>query len=97
MAVTSTFDPATGILATTGDGLDNAITTSRNAAGNILVNGGAVPILGGTPTVANTSLIQVSGLGGSDTIALDQANGALPRADLFGGSRQRHDDRRRGQ
>jgi Ca2+-binding RTX toxin-like protein len=86
MAVTSTFDPATGTLATTGDGLDNAITTSRNAAGNILVNGGAVPILGGTPTIANTSLIQVSGLGGSDTIALDQANGALPQAHLFGGA-----------
>ena len=55
MAVSSTFVPATGVLTTTGDNLDNAITTSRNAAGNILVNGGAVAIQGGTPTVANTT------------------------------------------
>ena len=35
MAVTSTFDPATGTLTTTGDDLANAITHSRNAAGAI--------------------------------------------------------------
>jgi Ca2+-binding RTX toxin-like protein len=86
MAVSSTFVPATGVLTTTGDNLDNAITTSRNAAGNILVNGGAVAIQGGTPTVANTTVIQVFGLDGSDTITLDEANGALPRAELFGGN-----------
>ena len=36
---------------------------------NILVNGGAVAVMGGTPTVANTSLIQVFGTGGNDTIS----------------------------
>jgi hypothetical protein len=41
---------------------------------------------GGTPTVANTTLIQVFGQGGNDTITLDEANGALPRANLFGGA-----------
>jgi Ca2+-binding RTX toxin-like protein len=86
MAITASFDPGAGVLSEFGDNLDNTITTSRDAAGNILVNGGAVPILGGTPTVANTSLISVFGLGGSDTIALDQSNGALPRANLFGGA-----------
>ena len=86
MAVSSTFVPATGVLTTTGDNLDNAITTSRNAAGNILVNGGAVAIQGGTPTVANTTAMQVFGLDGNDTITLDEANGALPRAELFGGN-----------
>src|SRR5262245_55969740 len=85
MAVTSSFFAGQGLLTETGDSLDNAITTSRNAAGAILVNAGAVPIQGGTPTVANTSVIQVFGLGGNDTITLDEANGALPRADLFGG------------
>jgi hypothetical protein len=80
MAITASFDPSAGVLSEFGDNLDNTITTSRDAAGTILVNGGAVPILGGTPTVANTSLISVFGLGGSDTIALDQSNGALPRA-----------------
>jgi hypothetical protein len=82
MAVTSFFTPPT--LTTLGDALDNTITTSRNAAGNILVNGGAVPVQGGTPTVANTGLIQVFGLGGNDILTLDETNGALPRANLLG-------------
>ncbi|MBY0460773.1 MAG: hypothetical protein K2V38_25925, partial [Gemmataceae bacterium] len=69
-----------------GDNGDNAITVSRNAAGQILVNGGAVPVLGGTPTVANTTVVSVFGQGGNDTITLDEANGALPRANLFGGA-----------
>ena len=71
MAISSIFDPNTGVLSTTGDDLDNTITTSRNAPGAILVNGGAVPIQGGTATVANTGLINVFGQGGNDTIALD--------------------------
>ena len=66
MAITASFVPGTGVLTATGDGLDNAITASRDAAGNILVNGGGVPILGGTPTVANTSLILTFGQGGND-------------------------------
>jgi Ca2+-binding RTX toxin-like protein len=86
MAITSSFLKANGLLTTLGDALDNTITTSRDAAGTILVNGGAVPVLGGTPTVANTSLIQVFGQGGNDVIALDEANGALPSANLFGGT-----------
>jgi Ca2+-binding RTX toxin-like protein len=86
-AVTGTFTPAAGgILSVFGDSLDNNVAVSRNAAGNILVNGGAVPVLGGSPTVANTSLIQVFGQGGNDTITLNEASGALPRANLFGGA-----------
>ena len=84
MAVTANFAAAT--LTITGDSLDNAVTASRNAAGQILVNGGAVAVQGGSSTVANTSLIQAFGLGGNDTIALDETNGALPRANLFGGT-----------
>src|SRR5829696_9217335 len=86
MAVTSNFTPSAGILSTSGDALNNNITVSRDAAGKLLVNGGAVPVLGGTPTVANTSLIQVFGQAGNDTITLNEANGALPRANLFGGA-----------
>ena len=85
MAVTASFSPAGGVLTTLGDALDNTITASRNAAGTILINGGAVVVQGGTPTVANTDLIQVFGLGGNDTLTLDEANGALPAANLFGG------------
>src|SRR6266536_1298471 len=86
MAVTASFLPGAGLLSVFGDGLDNNITINRNAAGNILINGGAVAIQGGTATVANTRLIQVFGQGGNDTITLDEANGALPRAQLFGGA-----------
>src|SRR5215218_7933133 len=85
-AVTASFSPGAGLLSVFGDNLDNNITVSRNAAGTILLNGGAVAVLGGTPTVANTAQIQVFGLGGNDTLTLNEANGALPRANLFGGA-----------
>ena len=55
MATTSTFSPITGQLTEFGDAQGNTIVTSRDAAGRILVNGGAVQTVGGTPTVANTS------------------------------------------
>ena len=57
-----------------------------DAAGTILVNGGAVPVLGGTPTVANTSSILVLGLGGNDTLTIDEVNGALPKVTMIGGA-----------
>ena len=77
---------ALGLLAVVGDAHDNTIVVSRDVAGQIFVNGGAVRILGPTPTVANTRTIAVFGLDGNDTISLDEANGALPRAKLVGGS-----------
>ena len=83
-AVSSSFD-ANGVLTVNGDSLSNTITISRDAAGRILVNGGAVAVVGGTPTVANTSLISVFGLGGADVVSLNEAVGALPAAHLFGG------------
>src|SRR3954467_7238365 len=52
MAVTASFSAPT--LTVTGDALDNAVTVSRNAAGTILVNSGAVAVSGTPPTVANT-------------------------------------------
>ena len=82
-AVTAFFN--NGVLTVFGDSLDNTITISRDAAGKILVNNGAVAVIGGTPTVANTSLVRVFGQGGSDQITLNEANGALPAANLFGG------------
>src|SRR6516225_3045320 len=86
MAIKATFSAAAGILSEIGDSVDNTIVTSRDAAGQLFVNGGAVPIVGGQATVANTALIQVFGQGGNDTITLDEANGALPAAQLFGGA-----------
>ena len=75
-----------GSLSVFGDGADNAITVGRTAAGAILVNGGAVKVYGAAPTVANTTSVSVFGQGGNDAIALDETNGALPKALLFGGA-----------
>jgi Ca2+-binding RTX toxin-like protein len=77
---------AFGFLGILDDDGASSIVVSRNAAGTILVNGGAVPIIGGTPTVANTSTIVVLGQGGNDTLTLDETNGALPKAQIFGGA-----------
>jgi Ca2+-binding RTX toxin-like protein len=85
MAVTAAFSPFAHTLSVFGDSLDNQIVVSRDAAGKLLVNGGAVPILGGSATVANTSFITMFGLGGNDNLSLNEANGALPAAQLFGG------------
>jgi Ca2+-binding RTX toxin-like protein len=86
MAIKATFLAGTGLLSVIGDALDDSILVNRDAAGKILINGGAVVVQGGTPTVANTALIQVFGQGGNDTITLDESNGALPAAQLFGGA-----------
>src|SRR3982751_2481311 len=86
MATTASFSPDSGVLTLIADALDNNLTVSRDAAGKLLANGGAVQIQGGTPTVANTSLIQAFGQGGNDTISLSEVNGALPGANLFGGA-----------
>jgi Ca2+-binding RTX toxin-like protein len=73
-----------GVLAVTGGDQDNALTLSRDAAGNLRVNGGVVPITGGTATVANTTRIDVFGRAGDDQLVLDESLGALPAARLFG-------------
>ena len=75
-----------GVLTVIGNSQDNVLTISRDAAGTILVNGGAVPVVGGTPTVANTRSITLLGVSGNDVLTLDEANGALPKATMIGGS-----------
>jgi Ca2+-binding RTX toxin-like protein len=85
-ATVASFNPGTGVLTVVGDNLDNSITISRNAAGAILVNNGAIVVAGGAPTVVNTTQIKALGVGGQDQIRLNEANGALPAANLIGGS-----------
>ena len=86
MAITSNFNSTTGVLTTTGDSHANTITTSRDAAGQIFVNDGAVSINGGPATVANTGEIEVFGGAGNDTISVDETNGRLPAVQLSGGA-----------
>jgi Ca2+-binding RTX toxin-like protein len=84
--ISAVFLAPVGVLSVFGSAQNDTIVVSRDAAGKLLVNGGAVPIQGGTATVANTSLIEMFGLAGDDTLSLDEVNGALPRALLFGGA-----------
>jgi len=86
MAITSTFSPATGLLDVIGDTVDNTIVTSRDNAGRILINGGSVKPVGGEPTIANTGEIDIFGQAGDDTISVNEANGAMPSAHIFGGT-----------
>ncbi|MCU0961341.1 MAG: M10 family metallopeptidase C-terminal domain-containing protein [Pirellulaceae bacterium] len=85
LSVTAFYVAQSNLLGVVGDAADNTIEISRDVGGNILVNGGSVSISGGSPTVANTSLIEVFGEGGNDNVVLNEANGALPRANLYGG------------
>lgn len=83
--ITAVYLSPVGVVSVIGTSANDTIRVSRDAAGNLLVNGGAVPIQGPRATVANTSLIEVFGLAGNDSLTLDEVNGALPRALLFGG------------
>lgn len=74
-----------GVLTVTGDDQPNSLTVSRDAAGNILVNGGTLAVTGGVPTIANTTLIRILGLGGNDVLTMDDSNGPMPPSNLFGG------------
>jgi Ca2+-binding RTX toxin-like protein len=85
MAITATF-ASNGFLSIFGDANKNSVIVSRDAAGNILVNGGAVHIQGGKATVANTAKIQMFGQDGNDTLTVDETNGAMPAALMFGGA-----------
>jgi Ca2+-binding RTX toxin-like protein len=80
------FFPETGVLAVAGTPHADTIVISRTPEGTILVNGGLVPIHGGVPTVAETVGIELHGRAGDDHLALDEINGALPRAWIFGGA-----------
>jgi RTX calcium-binding nonapeptide repeat (4 copies) len=88
MAIKANF--TAGLLLVTGDNGDDAITVNRDAAGQILINGGAISVQGDQPTLVNTTLIDVFGGNGNDTISLDNvappAGQALPPAHLFGGN-----------
>src|SRR4029079_11662232 len=82
MSIKSKFqDQLHRLFVNAGDG-DNSVTISSDAGGHLLVNGDAVD---GEPTIANTDLIRVTGGDGNDVIALNEANGALPAAELAGG------------
>ncbi len=83
MTTTSTFSSSTGQLTVLGDTTGSTIVTRRDQSGQISVDG--VTILGGQPTVGNTSLIEIFGQAGKDTISVDETNGPMPATNIFGG------------
>src|SRR6185369_2937252 len=87
MAVTASLSAAHGVLTITGDSQDNSIAVSFNAAGSIVVNSeaGIVPVQGGTPTAANTRLIDIFGMGGNDNLVWARSPN-LPGAQIDGGT-----------
>ncbi len=85
MAIIAKFSQSWGSLVALGDALDNAIEVSRSPTGQLLINGGGVRITGGTPTIANTSYIQLIGQAGNDVLTANETNGALPPIALIGG------------
>ncbi len=86
MSVKGIFQSSQHRLLVNGDGLDNNITISRDSGGHLFANGGAIHISPDIATVTNTDLIRVNGGDGNDVIRLDETNGALPAAQLFGGN-----------
>lgn len=57
-----------GVLTVTGSAANDALRLTVDPEGKILVNQGALPVTGGTPTVLNTSRIVVMGLEGDDAL-----------------------------
>jgi Ca2+-binding RTX toxin-like protein len=85
MSIIGRFQSFQHRLLVSGDDRDNNITISRDTAGHLFGNGGAIHISPDGATVANTDQIRVNGGDGNDVITLDETNGPLPAAALFGG------------
>jgi Ca2+-binding RTX toxin-like protein len=83
--ISATFASATGVLTVSGDDASNTIVISKGDGGRVLVNDGSVSIQGGTPSINNTSLIQVLGQGGSDRIVLEQGRDGFASIQVDGG------------
>ncbi|MCI0456774.1 MAG: hypothetical protein L0Z62_07330, partial [Gemmataceae bacterium] len=71
------------------DGGANNIVVESVDGGNLKVTDNGAPVrirsFGGTPTLARTAAVAVYGLGGNDTITIDDSMGTVPAA-VSGGS-----------
>src|SRR4051812_46527462 len=86
--VLASFDAGTGILTILGTQKDDNIVVSRDAAGRILIDSSKnnVQYTPTGATIANTTLIQLFGNNGDDSLAINEVNGFLPKAQMFGGT-----------
>jgi len=82
MSINSKFqDHQHRLFVSGGDG-DNNLTISRDIGGHLLLNGETID---GDPTIANTDLIRINAGDGNDVITLNETDGVLPAAEVFGG------------
>jgi len=86
MSFSAKFLARAKLLSFSGGVGNESLVIGRDTDGHILADGGATIIRGGTPALDNTSLIEAHGGNGNDTIRLDETNGPLPAAHLFGGN-----------
>ena len=84
---TASFAAASGILTVVGDDASHTYLVGRDATGNIQIRreGVLMAILGGIPTIANTTLIQILGGTGKDQMSVDPSASGMPPIHLFGG------------
>jgi Ca2+-binding RTX toxin-like protein len=82
----ASFIQSQHLLTVLGDTGDNSISVGRDAAGVITINGSEVVINGVAVTVANVHKIVIEGGSGSDRLAIDDSNGPMPIASIFGQS-----------
>jgi Ca2+-binding RTX toxin-like protein len=76
--ITANFSPAAGVLTIKGSNANNSIVVSRDPTDQFVINGGQVPIAGGTPTLTTTSRILIFGLAGDDGITVEPMSTTPP-------------------
>ncbi len=65
------------------EGADDIAVASKGDM--IEINGGLIPVVGGTPTIHNVDLIVVDAGGGDDRVVFNQWGSSLPNAQMDGG------------
>ncbi|MEB3292421.1 MAG: hypothetical protein VKJ24_04615, partial [Synechococcales bacterium] len=83
MAINAFFSQSLGVLTVFGDNANNTIALGQTAAGDLLVNGGAVQILGGKARAADARHIFLVGFGGDDTLKIDESQGKIAATTFF--------------
>src|SRR3954465_9393913 len=83
---TALFIKGQHLLTISGDASDNEIRVGRDSAGLITINEGELGTRGAKATVANVNRIVIFGGSGNDRLAIDDSNGPMPAAGIFGQS-----------
>jgi Ca2+-binding RTX toxin-like protein len=83
MAINAFFSQSLGVLTVFGDNANNTIALGQNAAGDLVVNDGAVQIFGGKARASDARHIFLVGFGGDDTLKIDESKGKITASTFF--------------